>query len=50
VKEVIFRIGAAILLAFAIPLAIPLATAQEKTMVTLGTSTPGGDFPVYGEA
>ncbi len=26
------------------------AIAQEKTMVTLGTATPGGGFPVYGEA
>jgi TRAP-type uncharacterized transport system substrate-binding protein len=23
---------------------------SEKTVVTLGTATPGGGFPVYGEA
>jgi len=26
------------------------AAAQEKTVVVLGTATPGGGFPVYGEA
>ncbi len=26
------------------------ATAQEKTIVVLGTATPGGGFPVYGAA
>src|SRR5262249_16959816 len=26
------------------------AAAQEKTKVTLGTATPGGGFPVYGQA
>ena len=34
-------------------LAIPLAMAAhgaEKTVVSLGTATPGGGFPVYGEA
>src|SRR5262249_56095027 len=25
------------------------AAAQEKTKVTLGTATPGGGFPVYGQ-
>jgi len=27
-----------------------VAQAQEKTVVLLGTATPGGGFPVYGEA
>src|SRR3990170_1795640 len=27
-----------------------LARAKERTMVTLGTATPGGGFPVYGQA
>ena len=27
-----------------------LASAQEKTVVVLGTATPGGGFPVYGQA
>src|SRR5262245_48431047 len=34
-------------------LAIPLAMAAhgaDKTVVSLGTATPGGGFPVYGEA
>src|SRR5262245_39980504 len=26
------------------------AAAQQKTVVVLGTATPGGGFPVYGEA
>src|SRR5262249_31032367 len=26
------------------------AAAQDKTKVTLGTATPGGGFPVYGQA
>jgi uncharacterized protein len=36
-----------LLLVLAIPLAV---AAQEKTIVSLGTATPGGGFPVYGEA
>lgn len=32
-------------------LAMPaLATAADRTLVSLGTATPGGGFPVYGEA
>ncbi|MDO8478907.1 MAG: TAXI family TRAP transporter solute-binding subunit [Candidatus Rokubacteria bacterium] len=31
-------------------LAAGLARAEERTMVTLGTATPGGGFPVYGQA
>ncbi len=27
-----------------------LASAQDKTVVVLGTATPGGGFPVYGQA
>src|SRR5262245_34375929 len=30
--------------------AIGAAHAQDKTIVTLGTATPGGGFPVYGDA
>ncbi len=30
--------------------AIGAAQAQDKTIVTLGTATPGGGFPVYGDA
>ncbi|MCW5744922.1 MAG: TAXI family TRAP transporter solute-binding subunit [Alphaproteobacteria bacterium] len=30
--------------------AIGLAHGQEKTVITLGTATPGGGFPVYGDA
>ena len=26
------------------------STAAERTVVTLGTATPGGGFPVYGQA
>jgi len=41
------RLGAAAMLL----LAANLARAEEpRTMVTLGTATPGGGFPVYGEA
>ena len=32
---------------FALPMS---SSAQTKTTVTLGTATPGGGFPVYGEA
>jgi TRAP transporter TAXI family solute receptor len=31
-------------------LAAGMAGAQDKTVVTLGTATPGGGFPVYGAA
>ena len=27
-----------------------VGTAQTRTVVSLGTATPGGGFPVYGEA
>ncbi len=30
--------------------ALGVAQAQDKTIVTLGTATPGGGFPVYGDA
>jgi TRAP transporter TAXI family solute receptor len=34
----------------ALLLAVCTAQAQTRTTVTLGTATPGGGFPVYGEA
>jgi len=34
----------------ALMVAAGVAMAQEKTVVTLGTATPGGGFPVYGAA
>jgi uncharacterized protein len=38
-------LGLALVLAFA-----PSVGAQERVVVTLGTATPGGGFPVYGDA
>jgi TRAP transporter TAXI family solute receptor len=38
-----------LLLVLAVPLAVA-AQAAEKTIVSLGTATPGGGFPVYGDA
>jgi uncharacterized protein len=29
---------------------IPTASAQNKSLLILGTATPGGGFPVYGDA
>jgi uncharacterized protein len=40
---------AAALLVFAM-VAVSGASAQQKTVVVLGTATPGGGFPVYGAA
>jgi uncharacterized protein len=36
-------------LALVLALVVP-AVAQERVVVTLGTATPGGGFPVYGDA
>jgi uncharacterized protein len=38
------------LLAAAVMSTASMAGAQNKTIVTLGTATPGGGFPVYGDA
>src|SRR6476659_1258720 len=38
-----------LLLVLAVPLTVA-AQAAEKTIVSLGTATPGGGFPVYGDA
>src|SRR5262245_7920376 len=38
------------LLASGGPMSTTDATAADRTVVTLGTATPGGGFPVYGEA
>ena len=40
----------AVLLIATLLLGVSGAHAQTKTIVTLGTATPGGGFPVYGEA
>ncbi len=42
-------VAARVFLSIAI-LAMPPAVAQQKTVVVLGTATPGGGFPVYGTA
>src|SRR5499427_4927803 len=39
----------ALSLALVLALVVP-ALAQERVVVTLGTATPGGGFPVYGDA
>jgi len=42
-------VAAAVFL-FAAMLTVGPAVAQQKTVVVLGTATPGGGFPVYGTA
>ena len=43
-------LGAAMVFLFAAMLTVTPAVAQQKTVVVLGTATPGGGFPVYGTA
>jgi hypothetical protein len=44
-KAVLFGLVACLFTA-----ALPTTSAQTKNVLTLGTATPGGGFPVYGEA